>query len=78
MYGQRTSVSMQQPRKRWLGNAENDTKKMGVRGWRKIARYRDAWKMDPEGGRGPDRTLESEKRNVQPYIHVRPVGRKFS
>jgi hypothetical protein len=25
-------------RKRWLDNAENDMKKMGVRGWSKVAR----------------------------------------
>jgi hypothetical protein len=28
-----------------LGDVENDLNKMGVRGWRKIARDRDAWKL---------------------------------
>jgi hypothetical protein len=28
-----------------LGDVENDMKKMCVRGWRKIARDRDAWKL---------------------------------
>jgi hypothetical protein len=29
----------------WLGNVENYPKKIGVRGWRKIARDRDTWKL---------------------------------
>ena len=33
------------PRKRWLNSVENDVKKIGVRGWRKIAKDRDAWKL---------------------------------
>jgi hypothetical protein len=37
--------SVEKPRKRWLDDAENDLKKMGVRGWRKIAKDRDAWKL---------------------------------
>jgi hypothetical protein len=37
--------SVGKPRKRWSGDVENDLKKMGVRGWRKIARDRDAWKL---------------------------------
>jgi hypothetical protein len=28
-----------------LDDVENDMKKMGVRGWRKIARDGDAWKL---------------------------------
>jgi hypothetical protein len=32
-------------RNKWLGHGENDLKKMGVRGWRKIAGNRDAWKL---------------------------------
>ena len=33
------------PRKRWLDDAENDLKKKLVRGWRKIAKERDAWEL---------------------------------
>jgi hypothetical protein len=36
MYSQISAMSMQQPRKRWLGSVENDMKKRSVRGWRKI------------------------------------------
>ena len=38
-------MSVEKPRKRWLDDAENNLKKIGVRGWRKIARLRDAWKL---------------------------------
>ena len=34
--------SVEKPRKEWVGDVENDLKKMGVRGWRKIAKERDA------------------------------------
>jgi hypothetical protein len=37
--------SVGKPRKRWLDDFENDLKKMGVRGWSKIAWDRDAWKL---------------------------------
>jgi hypothetical protein len=37
--------SVGKPRKRWLDDVENDMKKMGVRGWRKRTRDRDAWKL---------------------------------
>jgi hypothetical protein len=37
--------SIEKARKRWLDDVENDSKKMGVRGWRKRARDRDAWKL---------------------------------
>ena len=37
--------SVGKPRRRWLDNVANDMNKMGVRGWRKIARDRDAWKL---------------------------------
>jgi hypothetical protein len=61
-------MSTQQPRKSWLDSVKNDKNRMCVRGWRKRARYRDAWKIDSEGGQGPDRTVESEKKNVQPLF----------
>ena len=31
-------------RKRWLDDVEDDLKKTGVRGWRKIDNDKDAWK----------------------------------
>ena len=37
--------SIGKPRKRWLGDNENDLKKMGVKGWRKAARDNDTWKL---------------------------------
>jgi len=37
--------SVGKPRKRWLADDENNMKEVGVRGWRKIARERDAWKL---------------------------------
>jgi hypothetical protein len=37
--------SVGKPRKRWLGNIDNDQKKMGVRGCRKIACDSDVWKL---------------------------------
>ena len=36
--------SVEEPRKRWLNDVKNDVKKIGVRGWRKIAEDRDCWK----------------------------------
>lgn len=39
------------PRRRWLDNVANDLNKMGVRGWRNIARDRDAWKLILKGAR---------------------------
>jgi hypothetical protein len=36
---------LKKPKKRWSDDAENDLKKMGVRGLRKIAKARDAWKL---------------------------------
>lgn len=54
MYGRwgedpnRKKRSIGKPRKRWLDDVENYLKKMGVRGYRKIARYRDGWKLIPE------------------------------
>jgi hypothetical protein len=37
--------SVRKPRKRWLDDAEIDLKKIGVRGWGKITKGRDAWKL---------------------------------
>jgi hypothetical protein len=37
--------SVGKPRKRWLDDAANYLKTMGVTGWRKIAKDRDAWKL---------------------------------
>jgi hypothetical protein len=37
--------SVGKSRRRWLDDVENDLKKMGVRGWRKIVRAKDAWKL---------------------------------
>jgi hypothetical protein len=51
MYGRcgedpsRKKRSIGKPRKRWLDDVENYLKKMGVKGYRNIARYRDAWKL---------------------------------
>jgi hypothetical protein len=39
------------PRKRWLVDVDNDLKKISVRGWRKIARDREAWKFVLKGAR---------------------------
>ena len=33
------------PRKIWLDDIENDLKKMGVRGWRKLSEGTDSWKL---------------------------------
>lgn len=45
-------------RKRCLGDVENDLKKMGVRGWRKIASGRERLEIDPEGDQGFARTVK--------------------
>ena len=37
--------SFGKPRKKWLDDVENDLKKMSVRGWRKMAKDRSAWKL---------------------------------
>jgi hypothetical protein len=36
--------SFGKPRKRWLDDVKNDVNEMGVKGRRKIAKDRDAWK----------------------------------
>jgi hypothetical protein len=40
--------SIGKPRKRWLDDVENYLKKMGVRGYRNIVGYRNAWKLIPK------------------------------
>jgi hypothetical protein len=37
--------SLRKPRKRWVDDVENDLKKMGVGGSRKIVRDKDTWKL---------------------------------
>jgi hypothetical protein len=37
--------SVGKPRKRWLDTLKMISRKMGVRGWRKIAEDRDVWKL---------------------------------
>jgi hypothetical protein len=41
----REKRSVGKPKKRWSDDVENDLKKMGVRGWRKITKNRDTWKL---------------------------------
>jgi hypothetical protein len=56
--------SVGKPRKRRMVDVENDLKKMGIRGWRKIARGdRDAWKLILKETTGScmDRTASGEK-----------------
>jgi hypothetical protein len=40
------------PRKRWLDDIEIHLKKIGARGWRKIAKDRDVWKLILKEARG--------------------------
>ena len=44
-YIQQGKKSVGKPRNKWLDDAENNLKKVGVTGWRKRARDRDAWKL---------------------------------
>ena len=37
--------SVGKPRWRWVDDVDNDVKKVGVRGWKKIAKDRDVWKL---------------------------------
>jgi hypothetical protein len=41
--------SVGKPGKRWLDDVKNDLKKKGIRGWRKIVRGGDAWKLILKG-----------------------------
>jgi hypothetical protein len=36
------------PRKRWLEDIEDDTRIMGIRGWRKLCKERAEWKRITE------------------------------
>jgi hypothetical protein len=45
--------SVGRPRKRYLGDVENDLKEMSVRGWRKIAKGRETWKLILKEARVP-------------------------
>ena len=45
--------SVGKPRKRWLDDVENDAKKTGVRGLRKITWNRGRLDIDPERCQGP-------------------------
>ena len=47
--GRKKSVG--KPKNRWLEEAENDLKKIGVNGWKLIADDRDAWKLMLEEAR---------------------------
>ena len=50
--------SVRMPSKQWVDGLENDLKKMGVRGWRKVARDTDSWKWILKDGtvlHGPQR-----------------------
>ena len=38
-------MSVEKPRKGWLEDVKNELKKMGARGWRKIPKDREAWKL---------------------------------
>ena len=54
--------SVGKPRKRWLDDVENELKEMRVRGCRKIAKDRDAWKLILKEARvlhGPQGTRET-------------------
>ena len=46
-------MSVGKPRKRRLGDFENDLKKMGVRSWRKVGRERSVWKLVLKGAQVP-------------------------
>ena len=36
------------PRKRWIGNVEEDIETMGIRGWRTLSKERTEWKKIAE------------------------------
>jgi len=50
-----------------LGDIENDLKKMGVRGCRKIANDKDAWKLTLKEAKGPSEAVEPEEK-FQPCL----------
>jgi hypothetical protein len=54
-----------EPRKRWLNSVENDLKKIAVRGCRKTAKDRDAWKLIlRKAGQGATWTAEPVERDA--------------
>jgi hypothetical protein len=46
-------MSVGKPRKRRLGDFENDLKKIVVSGWRKVGWERGAWKLISKGAQVP-------------------------
>ena len=54
--------SVGNPRKRWLEDAENDLKKMGVKRVEKNSQGQKCMENDPEGGQGPTWTVEAVER----------------
>lgn len=50
--------SVGKPRRRWLDHVENYVKKTGVRGRRKITRYKGHLDIDTERCQGPTWTVE--------------------
>jgi hypothetical protein len=57
--------SVGNPRKRWLVDVDNNLKKMSVRGCRKIARDRDAWKFVLKGARIMHRPYKQWRRELR-------------
>ena len=50
---QEVKRSVGRPGKRYLGDVENDLKEMSVRGWRKIAKGKETWKLILKEARVP-------------------------
>ena len=59
--------SVGKPRNRRFDNAENHLKKMCIRGWRKTAKDRDAWKLIRTEARDPTWTAEPVERERKSY-----------
>jgi hypothetical protein len=56
--------SVGKPRKRWLDDAENDLKKVPVRGWRKITKDTDAWKLILKRGQSSPWTVDPVQTDI--------------